>query len=372
MRINEKMYMFRRKIESKTDMEELQGMESRVERKGSLEPFYIKNALNPSHHIVSEEEERGLYSMPDVQRIINLLITDIKEFKPSFDLQYVCRYPDIEHATELKPNEIPGLLDRLTTYRVLESHLYEKPVICDKCSSPNVATRFMCTHCKSTNILQKKTVEHLSCGYLCSEDQLVIDGDGQSKHCPRCGVVLHFNGGPDVKINEGWFMCDDCYKASRDPTIFFFCRKCERLISVPDVAFVNLYSYILSKSFNKDTVVLVEPYREIFRQLGYQVNSPGRVTGNSGIEYLFDIVASKEDKTILVNVVYSDVMVTDTPLVKMFGAVFDCKPTRAVLIAVPECTESVSLLAKEYGITLLKAKESIEIVNMLKEVAVKL
>ena len=145
---------------------------------------------------------------------------------------------------------------------------------------------------------------------------------------------------------------------------------CERLISASDISFVNLYSYTLSKSFNPDTVVLIEPYRESLRQLGFQISSPGRVTGTTGIEYLFDIVATKEDKKILVNIVYSDVIVTDSPLVKMFGAVFDCKPTTAVLIAVPESAESVSLLAKEYNITLLSGKDPNNLLDMLKEVAI--
>ena len=359
--------MFKRKTEH-TSNKELKSIESRVERPGSLEPFYIKNALNPSYQIVTEEEERGLYSKPDVQRIINLLLNDVKELIPSFDLHYYCRYNEIEPVTDLKPNEIPGLLDRLTKYKVLDSHFYEKVIICDKCTSPNVASRFLCSHCKSTNISQKKTIEHLSCGYVCPEDQLVVDTDGRTKHCPRCGLILDFNGGPDVRINEGWFMCGHCAKASKDPLIFFYCRMCERLISVSDVAFVNLYSYTLSKSFNSDTVVLQEPYRELIRQLGFHVNSPGKVSGKSGVEYLFDIVANKDDMSILINIVYSDVIVTDTPLVKMFGAVYDCKPTKAILIAVPEAAESISLLAKEYGITLIAGNDSKLLLDTLKEV----
>lgn len=360
--------MFGRKNEAKGDIKELKAIEERVDRLGSLEPFYIKNALNPSYHIVTEEEERGLYSIPDVQRIINLLITDVKELKPSFDLRHYCRYHEIERATELKPNEIPGLLDRLTKYKVLDSHFYEKVIMCDKCSSPNVASRFLCSHCKSTNISQKRTIEHLSCGYVFPEDQLVSGADRQTKHCPRCGLVLEFNRGPDVRMNEGWFVCGDCSKVSREPLIFFFCRMCERLISVSDIAFVNLYSYTLSKSFNSDTVVLQEPYRELFRQLGFQVNSPGKVTGNSGIEYLFDIVATKDDQSILVNIVYSDVIVTDTALVKMFGAVYDCKPTKSILIAVPESAESLTLLSRQYGITLISGNDSKLLLDTLKEV----
>ena len=360
--------MLRRKSESKGDLKELEGIENRVERPGSLEPFYIKNALNPSYQIVTEEEERGLYSMPDVQKIINLLINDVTELKPNFDLHIVCRYPEVEHVTELKPNEISGLLDRLTKYKILNSHFYERVIICDKCSSPNVATRFLCSYCKSTQILRKKTVQHLSCGYVCPEDQLILDGDGRSKHCPRCGLVLDFNGGPDVKVNEGWFMCGDCSKASRDPTIFFFCRGCERQISISDTTFSNLFSYSLSKSFNADAVVLHEPYRELIRQLGFEVSSPGKLVGNSGLEYLFDIVARKDDEVIAINIVYSDVIVTDKPLVKMFGAVYDCKPKKAILIALPESSESINLLAKQYDITLIAGKDSKLLQDTLKEV----
>ena len=358
--------MFRRKNEPNKN-QELNAIESRVDRPGSLEPFYIKNALNPSYQIVTEEEERGLYSKPDVQRIINLLINDVKELKPSFDLHYTCRYSEVEAVTEMKPNEIPGLLDRLTKYKVLDSHFYERVQVCDKCSSPNIATRFLCSHCKSTNISRTKTIQHLTCGYVCTEDQLILDTDGRSKHCPRCGIILEFNGGPDVRINEGWFMCGDCSKASRDPMIFFFCRMCERLISISDTAFMNLYSYTLSKSFNSDTVVLHEPYRELFRQLGFDVKSPGKLAGKSGLEYMFDIVATKDKKTMVLNVVYSDVIVTDMPLVKMFGSVYDCTPTKAIFVAIPEAAESLNLLSNEYGITLLSGKEPKLLLETLKE-----
>ena len=359
--------MFGRKTENNVNLKEIEAIEERVDRPGSLEPFYIKNALNPSYQIVTEEEERGLYSMPDVQRIINLLINDVKELKPSFDLQHSCRYLQVEGVTELEINKIPGLLERLTKYRVLDSHFYEKIIVCDKCSSPNIATRFLCSHCKSTNIVQQRTVHHLTCGYVCPEDQLTVDTDGHSKHCPRCGVILEFNGSPDIRINEGWFVCNDCSKASRDPLIFFFCRMCERIISVSDTAFVNLYSYTLSKSFNSDTVVLQEPYRELLRQLGFQVNSPGKMFGNSGVEYLFDIVAKKDDKSVVVNIVYSDVIVPDTPIVKMFGGVYDCKPTKAIMVAIPESAESTSLLAREYGIILISGKDQKLVIDTLKE-----
>jgi len=360
--------LFRKKSEGQANLKELKSIEGRVDRPGSLEPFYIQNALNPSYHIVTEEEERGLYSIPDVQRILNLLINDVKELNPSFDLKYYCRYHEIERVTELKPNEIPGLLERLTRYKVLEAHFHEKVIICNKCSSPNVASRFLCSHCKSTNISQTRTIEHSTCGYVCPEDQLVQSSDGQSKHCPRCGLILDLNGGPDVRMNEGWFICSDCSKVSRDPVTFYFCRMCERLISISDIKFVNLYSYSLSKSFNSDTVILQEPYRELFRQLGYQLNSPGNLSGKSGIEYMFDIVATKDDKSVLVNIVYSDVIVTDSALVKMFGAVYDCKPSKAILIAVPESAESLSLLSREYGITLISGNDSKLLLETLKEV----
>ncbi|MBV9666515.1 MAG: hypothetical protein JO327_00135, partial [Nitrososphaeraceae archaeon] len=274
--------------------------ENSIEAKGSFESLPY-TTIRPSQQIIlSEEETRGFYSLRPVQQIINLLTKEINELKPVFDLQYTCRYPSVERMSELKPHEVPGLLEHMTSYHILESHLHEKIIVCDRCSSPNLATRYLCPHCKSMSISKHRTIEHVSCSYISIEDEFLIaknndnainEGNSNNNNfiCPRCKTKLHPNS-PDVKINEGWFFCNDCSQRSREPVVVYFCRECERMMFVGDVDFKNLYAYTLSKSVDMSKVILIEPIREILEQIGYQAESPGYITGKSGIKHRFDIV----------------------------------------------------------------------------------
>jgi hypothetical protein len=46
------------------------------------------NAIRPSQQIIHGEEKRGFYALRPVQQILNLLLKEINELKPVFDLQY--------------------------------------------------------------------------------------------------------------------------------------------------------------------------------------------------------------------------------------------------------------------------------------------
>jgi hypothetical protein len=351
-------------------------IERRVERKGSLEPYYIANATNPSQQILSEEEERGLYSLRPVQQIINTFINDLDELKPVFDLQYRCRYPEVEHVTDLKPNEVPGMLERLSLYRILESHFYERIIICQRCSSANLAPKYLCARCKSANISKHQTIEHISCGYVAMEDEFILNNEINHIICPRCNVSLRPNS-TDLNINdEGWFLCDDCSKRSREPVIMYACRQCNRMMYVGDVSFVNLQSYTLSKAIDMNSIVLIEPLRDALVKLNYQIESPGVIVGQSKTQYKFDIVAHKKDNngnnisTLVLDVVYSNVIVTESHLNKLFCAIFDTKVDHSVMVAVPEVTDTSRRLAEQYGITLIVGNDIRDISEKLKTVAI--
>ena len=59
---------------------------------------------NENNNFLSEQ--LPFYNMRSVQQLLNLLVYHTKEVKPIFDIQYKCRYPDVEHATGLNPFEL--------------------------------------------------------------------------------------------------------------------------------------------------------------------------------------------------------------------------------------------------------------------------
>lgn len=333
------------------------------------------NAIRPSQQIIlSEEEKRGFYNLRPVQQILNLLLKEINELKPAFDLQYTCRYPPVERVSELEPHEVPGLLERMTSHHILDSHFHEKIIVCNRCSSPNLAPRYLCPHCKSISISKHQTIEHVSCGYISIEDEFLrgnnnntITNNNTNAICPRCKTGLRQNS-PDVKINEGWFFCNDCSRRSREPVGIYYCRECERIMFVGDIAFKNLYSYTLSKSVDIDKVILIEPLREILEKMEYQTESPGYITGKSGIKHRFDLVCHKQNTTIVIDVRYSDVIVNESHLTKLFGAAFDAKVDRSIMIAIPEVTDATLSLAEQYGIMVIKGTEMKDVSTKLENV----
>ena len=354
----------------KSDPEE-QDIERRIDKKGSLEALYIQNVMNPSHHIQTKEEEKGLYSLRPVQQILNLLLGESNELKPVFDIYYKCRYPEVESITGLKPSEIPGLLERLAAYKILDSHFHERIITCHKCNSANLAPRYHCPSCDSPSLIKHKTINHTSCGYTAVEDEFVRSGN--SIQCPRCNDMLNPSS-PDVVINdEGWFICNDCSKRSRDPAPIFHCRECKRVMYVGDVTFKNLYSYALSNAVDISSIVLIQPFSDLLVALGFHVESPGIIIGKSGIEHRFDIICRKDSMTpIVIDVVYSAVLVNNSHAIKLFGAAFDAGLYHKIMIAVPEVEDSTSKLAVEYGITLIVGSQADDILEKLKKAVLSL
>lgn len=315
-----------------------------------------------------DDAARDLYNLRPVQQILNLFLDgEIEELEPVFDLQYTATYPVVEGITGLPPKEIPGLLDRMTIHGLLEAHLVERAIACDSCDSVNIRTKPVCPSCKSTNFYQRRTLEHLSCGYI--DFETAFRSLGRMSFCPRCKTELRPEG-PDTRVRESWFMCGDCQKRTHDPLLMFGCRSCDHMMSMRDVGSVNIYSFSLSKEADLDAVLRTAPIREILTGLGYQIESPGFVEGKSKTKHRFDILGTMGNQRIALNVVYSNVIVNEFPAVSMFGAKYDSGLTNCILVAAPGATETARKLASEYGITLIEGTKVSHIVEIIKRKAI--
>jgi hypothetical protein len=89
----------------------------------------------------------------------------------------------------------------------------------------------------------------------------------------------------------------------------------------------------------------------------YQTESPGYITGKSGIKHRFDLVCHKQNRIMVIDVRYSDVIVSELPLIKLFGAAFDAGVDRSIMIAISDVTDATLRLAEQYGITVIRGIE---------------
>jgi hypothetical protein len=312
-------------------------------------------------------DARDLYNLRPVQQILNLFLDgEIKELDPVFDLHYTATYPVVEATTGLAPREVPGLLDRMAIYGLLEAQLVERAIACDSCDSVNVGTKLVCPSCKSTNFYQRRTMEHLSCGYIDFES--VFRTLGRMSSCPKCGTELRPEG-PDIRVRDGWFVCGDCQKRTHDPLLMFVCRSCDRIMSIKDVGSSNVYSFTLSKEADLNSVFRTEPIKDILTSLGYQVESPGFVDGKA-TKHRFDILGTIGDSMIAVNVVYSNVIVNEFPVISMFGSKYDSGLKNCILVAAPGATDSARRLASQYGIKLIEGTSVAPVVEKIKQASI--
>lgn len=318
----------------------------------------------------NDAAQRELYNLRPVQQIINLLVAgEVKELKPVFDLKYVCRYPALEKVTGLEPNEIPGLLDRMATRGILDSFVEERVLTCNKCGSVNIAVRYRCPHCKSSNLNKQKTLEHVSCGYVDAESKFLTKG--LVMVCPRCGVEFRTSG-PDLRVRDSWFFCGDCRKRAKEPAVKYECRQCDAIMSTDDVYLTNLDSYTLAEVVDASSLVLVAPIKDVVEKLGWHVESPGILVGKSGVSHRFDMVCSRSDTVVVIDLAYSSVMVNDVPIINLFASSFDTEAKHAIMIAVPAAADSAKKLADQYRIPIIEGRRSEEVCERIRQVLVSL
>lgn len=311
------------------------------------------------------DSQRRLYNLRPIQLILNMLLTrNIKELKPMFDLQYRCRYPEVEYVSQLEPVEVIGTLESMSMHSILDSHFHDRIPVCDKCASANLTIVYLCTYCKSRNIEKSQLVEHSSCGYIDSEERYI---KGSETVCPRCNSYLRMNG-TDVKIQGGWFSCKSCSRWHHEPTLILTCRECERMMSIRDVSFADLYSYTLHEDLDLHSIIFPENIRKSLEELGYQAESPGVLMGKTGIKHQFDIVCHDENATTAIDVVYSDTIVNESHIMKQFAHVFDCNVNQSIFIAIPGVTEAALKLAAQYGISIIQGNDARQVIDELKYV----
>lgn len=315
--------------------------------------------------IETSQEVLDIYNVPAVQDIVGLLIEgEVSELKPVFDATHVCRYPEVEKATDLTPTEIPPFLERLASIGILESHENTYVPACEKCGSPNLALNFLCPSCKSNNVEKRMVIEHTVCGYVGVETD--FKWEGGAIVCPRCGGASR-TGRPDIRMKGSWFYCNSCEKRARDPVMALKCRECNRTSDAVDVSITKVFSYRLGAHAKESSLLLVKPIIDHLRTLGWEAERPGAMEGQSGVQHKYTMICRKGNKTMAIDTAFSNVIVGDAPVVKVFAKAYDSKPDIATLIAMPGLTSQAKKMAKQYNINVVEASTNEEMTKKLDE-----
>ncbi len=309
----------------------------------------------------SKEERAEIYRDSRFQLFLNKFLSgELDRLNPVYDLKHGYRYPPVE-AILGDPATTEEFLTRLYEMGFLKRELYDKIIHCPACDSVNVSTRYRCPYCRTFDIKKSSLIEHVSCGYIDSEERFKKK---DKLVCPKCGAELTK---PDVNYRKAgvWCSCNECGKSFDIPVSSHFCRECNEDFTFEDANYRDIYSYSLNEAVMKEAgahYMLVAPVREFLQNRGFHVESPGFSKGKSGASHIFDIIASTDapaKEIAVIDIAFSPTgdVVSEQSIISMFAKVFDVAPNAACLIAIPKMSESGRKLAELYKIKLIEAED---------------
>ncbi len=309
----------------------------------------------------SKEERAEIYRDSRFQLFLNKFLSgELDRLDPVYDPKHGYRYPQVE-AIVGDQASAEEFLNRLYEMGFLKRELYDKIIYCPACDSANVSIRYCCPYCRTFDIKKSSLIEHVSCGYIDTEERF----EKKDKLvCPKCGAELTK---PDVDYRKAgvWCSCNECGKSFDIPVSSHFCRECSEDFTFEDANYRDIYSYNLNEAVMKEAGahhMLVAPLREFLQNHGFYVESPGFLKGKSGASHIFDIIASTDEETkeiVVIDIASSPTenAVSEQSIISMFAKVFDVVPNKACLIAIPKMSENGRRLADLYKITLIEAED---------------
>lgn len=309
-----------------------------------------------------------LFKQKNTQALLSRFLSgETRELLPVYDKKVGYRYPTVEaivgdHAS----TEV--FLKKLHDAGILEKKLFDKVVICPKCTSASVSIHYCCPYCRSFDIQKSSLIEHVKCGYMDVEENFLKAG---KLICPKCHDELKKLDADHRKAGI-WCVCKDCGKSFDIPVSGLFCRDCLFDFTFEDAVIKDVYSYRLKEEAKQEAnlgYVLVMPLKEFLAGRGLEVEGPAFLKGKSGANHMFDVVARSRDpskKTVVLDLATSsEEAVSEQSVIALFAKIFDVSPGQAYLVAIPKMSDNGKKMAELYNIRVIEAKDQKEAVSSL-------
>ncbi len=316
----------------------------------------------------SKKELLKLYKDHKVQLLISKFVSgELNSLNPIYDPKQGFAYPNI--ASLVGDSNAEEFLEKLYEGGVLNRKLYDKIIYCPSCNSANVSIHYTCPNCKSFDVKKSALIEHIKCGYIDTEDHFQKE---EKLMCPRCNKELT---SPDLDYHKAgvWCTCNHCKKSFDIPSPVHFCRDCQYKFTFDEATYKDIYSYHLTPEAAKEANLgwmMISPIMEFLEDLNFEVESPGFLDGESGTRHMFDMTAispgNKRNVTAIDLATSADSAVSEQAVISMFAKIFDTRPERACLVAIPKMSENGRKLAALYKIELIEAKNQNVVIEALK------
>lgn len=275
-----------------------------------------------------------------------LIKKGIVEINPYLDIGGI-RYPEAEgYAKDQKYSTMMKTLTRLVDENILKEKESTHVISCPKCDSPVVFSKFNCPRCGSEAVEHTKLLEHKTCGYIGSLKDFKKEED--SLTCPQCSSKL-LTEGKDYKSIGNFYQCEKCSNRFDKPEVVHSCQNCGKVSSYQEVKYNKVTAYRVSDEILSELTSqfpLLENMALFLEDKGFKVKLHDVITGSSGTNSHFDLIAEKEKLRIVVDV---SIEGKKEDIIAFLAKKMDVNPTKALLLDLSGSTE-LAALGKIYDI----------------------
>lgn len=252
------------------------------------------------------------------------------------------------------------LLKSLSQKGFLDEEDYDRAIFCPTCDSPHVYSKYACPVDKSVFVKKVTLYQHTTDGF--QGEQEVFQQDDRLI-CPQCSNDLghaHDASTHDSTLKEIGFSyeCEKNGHKFERPYILHYCSDCSAMFDYKTARYVPLYAYVVNDNAIKllgediDIEKRLKPLYDYLEGKGFEASFEVEMTGVSGSTHLFDLVATKEEVTILFDYSLGDT----TKLVGLLGKKMDLPGREAVLLDFSDNDELIQL-SKVYNIPVLRVQD---------------
>jgi hypothetical protein len=268
-------------------------------------------------------------------------------------------------SKELGEEKVQELLKKLTASGHLAEKLQDSAIFCPHCNSIHIFSRYNCLKCQSYNVRRVQMIEHLFCGYIGDIREF---GNAADLICPKCksNIGNYYDAKTtdrvdkrrSIKVIGSTFECEKCGSKFEKPQISHTCERCGATFTYRDAIYERVPSYESTNKKQELTFAdkIAQPLRaasDVFSSKGYHVDLDTKLTGKSGVEQHFDLIATKGENQTLVDVSIDG---NQNDVVSLLGKKMDLDSKSIILLDLSG-NELLASLGKSYNIEVLDGRD---------------
>jgi hypothetical protein len=305
-----------------------------------------------------------MYSDPNTRELLRRMLAEGRQLDPSVGPDGKLHYPLAEDVLGAEA-DVRAWIEDMVQLDILRKHAGKEVVMCPVHLRADPMIMVECVKCKSKLSQKRSLVEHTYCGYIGDDSRF---DRGGALQCPNCGRPI--KAANELRVSGVWYECQNCLSKTSSPRLVFVCKEGDHEYTSADLALVNIDSYTVNERVLaelRNTLLLDPELAKMLQSIGYAVESPAQVLGQSGSKHSLDIYAKRDGESVALQVAVDTKPVEPSAVISFFAKTFDIKPNRAILVTIPAASEEAKKLEAGYGVAVVEDYDGSGVVRKVKE-----